>query len=134
MLVGFTAWLLGLALQRRAVDQDPMAARPSLQSRYWVFPRSIEWLRRRCWPPPLAQAVCMVMSHGADAHELLGKVRYHRLKPALRVVGPRPVIVSSSVPEMTAACSPSFPSTVIGLGCGYVRKYGSGASGIAMRR
>lgn len=67
MLVGFTAWLLGLALKCCTVNEDPMAARPSLQPRYSVFRRSIEWLRLRCWPPPLAQAICLVTSHGADA-------------------------------------------------------------------
>ena len=65
MLAGFAAWLLGLALKRGAVEADPMAARPSLQHRYSVFRRSIEWLRLRCWPPPLLQAVSLVMPHGA---------------------------------------------------------------------
>lgn len=67
MLAGFTAWLLGVALVHCALDKDPMAARPSLQQRYSVFRRSIEWLRLKCWPPPLIQAVNLVISHGTDA-------------------------------------------------------------------
>jgi hypothetical protein len=67
MLAGFVAWLLGLALKRCVVKDDPMAPRPSLQGRYSVFRRSIEWLRLRRWPPPLSKAVRMVVIGGADA-------------------------------------------------------------------
>lgn len=67
MLAGFAAWLLGLALKRCALEDDPMAARPSLQQRYSVFRRSIEWLRLRCWPPPLSKAVHAVVMDSAEA-------------------------------------------------------------------
>lgn len=67
MLAGFAAWLLGLALKRCALNDDPMAARPSLQQRYSVFRRSIEWLRLRCWPPPLSKAIHAVVMDGAEA-------------------------------------------------------------------
>jgi hypothetical protein len=67
MLAGFVAWLLGLALKRCTVNHDPMAARPSLRQRYSVFRRSIEWLRLRCWPPPLVEAVSMLVIGSTEA-------------------------------------------------------------------
>jgi hypothetical protein len=67
MLAGFAAWLLGLALKQCPVSDDPMAARPSLQQRYSVFRRSIEWLRLRRWPPPLSEAVRIVVIGGSGA-------------------------------------------------------------------
>jgi hypothetical protein len=67
MLAGFAAWLLGIALKRCPQSEDPIAARPSLQQRYSVFRRSIEWLRLRCWPPPLVEAMRVVTTAGAKA-------------------------------------------------------------------
>ena len=65
MLAGFAAWLLLQVLKQTLLEQDPLAARPSLRGRYSEFRRAIEWLRMRVWPPPLEKAAWKLIVSGA---------------------------------------------------------------------
>lgn len=59
-MAAFAAWLLVTAFRTMRVKVDPMTTQESHRHRYSDQRRGLEWLRRRWWPPQLAQIACRV--------------------------------------------------------------------------
>jgi hypothetical protein len=62
-MAAFTAWLLARALKAASIQMDPLTAKASHRPRYSEQRRGLEWLRRRWWPPQLAQMVHKISRH-----------------------------------------------------------------------